>query len=111
MNVDVRVLFNRIPEIERALPGGVADVINRGILVAEAAAIPLVPVDTGALRSNRTTEFATAASSTATLTFNQDYAAFVEFGTVRMPGRLFASRGLDQAMPGVEADLRRLVEG
>lgn len=111
MNVDVQVLFNRMPTIAQALQGGVVDIINRGILTAEAAAIPLVPVLTGALRNNRTTEFATAASPTATLTFNQDYSAMVHEGTARMPARPYARMGLDQAVPGVEANLSRLVEG
>lgn len=105
------VLFNHFPRIAGAVDHGIVDVINRGILTAEAAAVPLVPVDTGALRSNRTTEYATPGNLVATLTFNSDYASFIHDGTARMIARPYARMGLDQAVPGVEADLARLVEG
>lgn len=111
MSTDISVAFNRLPQIASSVDGGIVDVVNRGILAAEAAAVPLVPVLSGALRANRTTEFATEASPVATLTFNQDYAAMVHEGTARMPARPYARMGLDAAVPGVEADVRRLVEG
>lgn len=111
MSADVAVLFNRFPRIAGDIDARVVDVINRGILMAEAAAVPLVPVLTGALRNNRTTEYATPGNYTATLTFNMDYSAMIHEGTARMPARPFARMGLDAAAPGIEADLSRLVEG
>lgn len=111
MSADISVVFNHLPKIASGLDRGIMDVINRGILTAEAASVPLVPVLSGALRGNRTVELATSGDLNATLTFNQDYAAAVHDGTATMIARPYARMGLDQAVPGVEADLARLVEG
>lgn len=111
MNATVTVLRNDFPHIASGLDRGIVDVINRGILTAEAAAVPLVPVDTGNLRNNRTVELATPGDLNATLTFNADYSAMIHDGTATMIARPYARMGLDQAVPGVESDLSRLVEG
>jgi len=111
VSADVGVIFNHLPKIAGQIDARVVDIINRGILLAEAAAVPLVPVLTGALRNNRTTDYATPGNHTATLTFNMEYSIFVHEGTSRMPARPFARMGLDAAAPGIEADLSRLVEG
>ncbi len=111
MNATVTVIRNDFPRIASGLDRGIVDVINRGILTAEAASVPLVPVLSGALRGNRTVELATSGDLNATLTFNQDYAAAVHDGTATMIARPYARMGLDQAVPGVRNDLARLVEG
>ena len=79
--------------------------------MAEAAAVGYVPVDTGARRSNRTTEMATTGRLEASLTFNQDYAAPVHEGTARVIGRPFARQGLDAVTPEIVAAMQQLVEG
>lgn len=106
MKINVVVPFNRFPEIAGRLEARTNDAVNTALLSAAERADPATPVDTGALRANKTVE--AASGGTGSITWNQEYAAFVHNGTSRMAPRPFAQEAIDAVTPSFLADLQRL---
>ncbi len=99
------VEVNRFGPISANLRRKVDDALGTAALTIIATAVPLTPVDTGALRANTTIE---RSGDGVTVTWHQEYAAYVELGTVHMSPRPFARPGLEAAEPQFLASLRNL---
>ena len=93
------VTNNRFPELVAAFPDITAQILNNAIDDMVAAADPLTPVDTGALRANKTITLATSGNQNGSVTWNQPYVVYQEFGTVHNPPRSFIRGGADAATP------------
>ena len=104
MSVSIEVAINRFPALAGAFDPMVEAALDAGVAAAIATADPLTPVDTGALRANKTI---TRTAGGRVITWNQEYAAFNEFGTYRMAARPFAAPGADAAGPVISAALGR----
>jgi HK97 gp10 family phage protein len=69
-------------------------VASAGAYKLQALAEPLVPVDTGALKNNVSVD--ALGDSGASLTYGQEYAAYQEFGTAKMPPQPYVRPTIDQ---------------
>jgi len=101
--MEVTVVSNLFPQLGQQLDRTLEDALDAGVLTCLAVADGLTPVDTGALRANKAIE---RGRGERTITWNQDYAAYVEMGTSRMAAQPFAAPGMDAAMPVVESRLK-----
>ncbi|MDQ3526078.1 MAG: hypothetical protein M3451_13640 [Chloroflexota bacterium] len=104
MSVSIEVRLNIFPQLAGQFDAMVEGALDAGVQTAIATADPLTPVDTGALRGNKTIE---RGQGSRTITWNQDYAAFNEMGTYKMAARPFAAPGADAALPVIESHLSR----
>ena len=105
MSVTIEVTLNRFGEFAGTLDSTLQAALDAGVQTCIATADPLTPVDTGALRANKSIS---GGGDSRTITWNQDYAAYQEFGTSRgVPARHFARSGADAAVPVIEAALGR----
>lgn len=103
MAVRVEVALNRFPELASTFDAAVERALDAGVQVCIATADPLTPVDTGLLRANKSI---TAGPGVRTITWNQHYAAYQEFGTSRgVSAKRFAATGADAAAPVIAAEL------
>lgn len=105
VSLDIVVVSNRFGPIAASMQGIVNDALDNAVLALIETADPLTPVDTGALKGNKTIE---ATGESRTVTWNQDYAAYNEFGTVHMAPRPFARPGIDAAEPVLLEGLARI---
>lgn len=104
MAVRIVATLNRFPEFARSLPQVRERALDAGVAQCIATADPLTPVDTGALKGNKSID---AGAGSRTITWNQHYAAYQEFGTSRgVPARAFARSGADAALPVIAAELK-----
>ncbi|HEU0163629.1 MAG TPA: HK97 gp10 family phage protein [Thermomicrobiales bacterium] len=99
---------NRFPQLVSAFPNAVAKLMNNAVMNVIYQADPLTPVDTGALRANKTILLADPGKQEASVTWNQGYAVYQEFGTVHLEGAHFAQGAVDKITPGYNADLGNL---
>lgn len=104
MSVSIEVTLNRLPQLAGQFDAIVEGALDAGVQTALATADPLTPVDTGALRGNKTIE---RAPGQRTITWNAEYAYFVEAGTTRMSAQPFAAPAADAALPVIESHLSR----
>lgn len=103
MSITIDVISNRLGELRASLDGTLEAALDAGVAVAIATADPLTPVDTGLLRGNKSVERTTGSR---VITWNQEYAAYQEFGTSRgVPANGFAQAGADAATPVIQAAL------
>lgn len=103
--IAIVVDFNRFGSISRELGQKIDDALDMAALQIIEVADGLTPVDTGALRANKTIE---RTAESVTVTWNQEYAAYNEMGTIHMSPRPFARPGLEAAEPAFLAALRSL---
>jgi HK97 gp10 family phage protein len=103
--IGIVVDFNRFGPISRELGRKVSDALDTAALTIVEVADPLTPVDTGALKANKTIN---RSGDSVTVTWNQEYAAYNELGTIYMSPRPFARPGLEAAEPQFLASLRSL---
>jgi hypothetical protein len=93
--IAIDVISNRFAELAASLDTTLETALNRGVETCIATADPLTPRDTGMLVGNKSI---TGGGGTRTLTWNQSYAAYQEFGTSRgVSAKLFATQGADAA--------------
>lgn len=87
------------------------DAVYAGALVIENEAKLRVPVRTGTLRRSINTQvvFQSSTRVTARIGPNTDYAAFVEFGTVRMAARPYMRPALDSKRGEATETIRRIM--
>ncbi len=110
MSISIQVLRNDFPKIGRGLEGRVADINTKAAFDCIAAAAPLTPVDTGALKNSGAVSPGNAANPTATVSWAQAYAPHVELGTARMAAQPFARPAAEQVKPGWIAALSQAVQ-
>ena len=104
VNATIIVRFDHISAVNPKLRAGAAKALNTGIMAAIGYADPLTPVDTGALKANKTIQNASAGSLVAQVTWNQHYAIYQEMGTSRgVSAKRFAAGGAEQAQPALVA--------
>jgi HK97 gp10 family phage protein len=104
VSATIIINFNHIPGVNPKLRAAAAKGLNTGIMAAIGYADPLTPVDTGALKGNKSIVNASVGSLVAQVTWNQHYAIYQEFGTSRgVSAKQFATRGGQQAQPALVA--------
>lgn len=108
MSISIVVDYNHLGRIASNMQGALDDALGTAALTIVAVADPLTRVDTGALRANKSI---TRTASSVEVTWNQEYAAYNELGTIYMSPRPFARPGLEAAEPQFLASLSRLIEG
>ncbi len=108
MSISIVVDYNHLGRIASNMQGALDDALGTAALTIVAVADPLTPVDTGSLRANKSI---TRTASSVEVTWNQEYAAYNELGTIYMSPRPFARPGLEAAEPQFLASLARLIEG
>lgn len=102
MKADVVIIENRFPGMGARLKQADRDIRMKGALDIYAASLPLTPIDTGALRAN-------VVVNETGVYWNQNYASFQEFGTIRgVTPKLFAITAYDQVLPGMIAAYKQL---
>ncbi len=105
MAVEIVVSLNRFGEFAGTLDSTLQTALDAGVKACIATADPMTPVDTGALRGNKSIS---GGGDSRTITWNQHYAAYQEFGTSRgVPARGFAKAGADAALPVIQSHLGR----
>ncbi len=104
MAVQIVVTLNRFGEFAGTLDGTLQRALDEGVKACIATADPLTPVDTGALRGNKSIS---GGGDSRTITWNQHYAAYNELGTYKMAARPFARPGAEAAAPVIASALGR----
>ncbi len=102
------VVSNLLPGIAQRFGAQVAKITNTAILQVVARADAQTPVDTGALRANKTITSASGSNPGGEITWNQDYAAYVEMGTYKMAAQPYAQPAVDAVTPSYLAALANL---
>jgi HK97 gp10 family phage protein len=82
---EIHVLYNKIPDIVRAVENGAPRVVEKAARDIEAYAKSVVPVDTGTLKNSIQAE--REHGLLWIVAPHTDYAVYVEFGTRRMRPR------------------------
>jgi len=106
--VSIVVDYNKFGAIASHLQGGLNDALDTAALQIVEVADPITPFDLGFLVGNKTID---RNDDSVTVTWNQEYAAYVEMGTIHMDPRPFAKPGLEAAEPQFLESLKNLVEG
>ena len=109
---DVRIVFDRIPEINASIKSAVSMVLRKAALETEGIAKTLVPVDTGALKNSIATNTSadTGSGYGADVYTAQHYAAFVEYGTRYMGEQPYLTPAFDRVAPGALAACKAILE-
>lgn len=111
MSVSVQVVKNGFKGGGARLQSNVASAMRSGIDQLNHRSVRYTPVDTGELRANKTIDYPQPGDLTGKLTWNQEYAAYQEFGTVRgVPAKYFATKAARQIQKGYSASIIRAVE-
>lgn len=103
--IQIVIESNRFGSISQELGRRLNDALDTAMLTIVAVADPLTAVDTGALRANKSLQ---RNGDGATVTWNQEYAAYVDQGTYKMAARPFAAPALEAATPPFLAALAKL---
>ena len=98
----IDVISNQFPRLVAQVDDRVNDALDVAVLTAIETADPLTRRDTGALVGNKTIE---RDAESRTIHWNQEYAAYQEFGTYKMSGTHFASNGADAGIDRLQAEL------
>jgi len=93
------------------LAGRVEALIEKYLLLIEAEAKHLVPVDTGALRASITHTLEVLAGEVTAGNDAVDYASFVEYGTYRAAAQPYMRPAMERYGPAFVAELQALVGG
>lgn len=97
------VASNNFHALASGFSGKVEAALDAGVRVGIAAADPRTPVDTGALKGNKTIQRSPGFRS---ITWNQHYAVYQNFGTSRgVPANHFAEAAVDAATPVIQAGI------
>jgi len=102
----VIVRMNDLPNIAGRIEDRVQDALNLAVLATIEVADPLTRRDTGALVGNKTIE---NDGERAAVFWNQEYAAFQEYGTYKMSGTHYASNGAEAGAQALIAALRGMI--
>jgi len=108
------VLKSDIPDILRATPARVRQVVTKAAYEVAAVAGPATPVDTGALKNSLFVSI--DSDSEATVGYTAEYAAFVELGhNTRagryVPGHYMLTGGVNKVEPSFRAAIKQAMEG
>lgn len=106
MSVTVRVRFNRLPAVARAMPDKVADCMQRAIYVGEAVAKANARVDTGYMRGAIHGQVDRGRTVVGWLISPASYSRHQEYGTRVMAGKAFMRPGADAALRELKRNLR-----
>lgn len=105
VNATISIRSNRFPALATTFIRGVDDALDLATATCLEVANPMTPVDTGALVSNKTID---RGEYSREITWNQEYAAFQNNGTVHIAPKQFADRGAEAAEPALLQSLRGL---
>lgn len=108
-NTDIRVLFNRMPDVIRKAPQRAKEAVKKATFDVEAQAKTRVRVDTGNLKNSLRSDFVSD-GYTGIVGTNVEYAAYVEFGTVRMSARPYLTPAADAVRPSFIKAMESLVD-
>lgn len=104
MSVSVQVVTNLFPQLASQFDPMLESALDAGTSACLATSQQLARVDTGRMRADVTIE---RGNGWRTMTWNAEYSAFNEFGTVNMGAQPFAGPGADEAVPVIQAHLGR----
>lgn len=105
--VRMKVVYNNIGSVKRALPNEVSQVVRKGTFDIDAHATANTPVDTGALKNSKQVEIAGDGMSSK-ISWSADHAIYVHEGTRRMAARPFAKDAFDKVAPSIVDALNQL---
>jgi HK97 gp10 family phage protein len=99
----VVVVHNTFNALAGRLDAGLEAALDAGLAAGIAAADSKTPRDTGMLVANKTIQ---RSSGFRSITWNQHYAAYQNFGTSRgVPANHFAEAAVDAATPVIQAGI------
>lgn len=111
MSVSVQVVHNGFRGGGERLQRNVASAMRSGIDQLNYRSVRYTPVDFGYLRDNKTIDYPQPGNLVGKITWNQEYAAYQEFGTVRgVPAKYFATKAARQIQKGYSASILRAIE-
>lgn len=97
----IRVESNRFPDLINKAPDRARELVKKAAYELEARAKTEVPVDTGNLRNSIRTSFENG-GLTGIVSTNVEYAAYVEFGTVKMAAQPYMTPAAEQVRKSFE---------
>ena len=103
--VQIRVEFNRFPDLISKAPDRARELVKKAAYELEARAKTEVPVDTGNLKNSLSTSLEND-GMTGIVSTAVEYAAYVEFGTVKMAARPYMTPAADQVRQSFERAVR-----
>lgn len=99
--VQIRVEFNRFPDLARKAPDRARELVKKAAYELEARAKTEVPVDTSNLKNSIGTSIENN-GMTGVVSTNVEYAAYVEFGTVKMAAKPYFTPAAEQVRKSFE---------
>ena len=106
-NTRIDVKFNDFPKIAKKLPKAVGTIMTKGTHDIEAHADSQTPVDTGNLKSSKSTSI-TDGGLDNTISWSADYAGHVNYGTRNQAAQPFATDAAEKVFPSIINALRQL---
>lgn len=106
--VVAKLVFNRLPELQRQLRSRASQVVRKTAFDIEAGAKQRSRVDTGNMKNAWQTEMETDLS--AVVYNNVEYVIYHEFGTSRMSAQPMATPAAEQAQPAFIAAMKELLD-
>jgi HK97 gp10 family phage protein len=108
ITIKLETKFNRLPELPAATRRRISQVVRKVASDVEARAKQIVPVDTGATKNSIRAQ--TVNELTSEVVVGTHYAAYLEFGTHKMPARPYLRPAVEAVRPAFEAAIGQAIE-
>lgn len=105
----VKIVFNKLPQMQGAVRGKVADEVKNAALAVEGQAKAIAPVDTGALRNSIQAE--AKSDLTWRVGVGVEYGQFVEYGTYKSAAQPYMTPAAEQVEPQFVANVKKALNG
>jgi len=107
--ITVAILSNRLPGLAAKVPGAARRLVQRAVVDVEGQAKQRAAVDTGALRQSIGGRM--IGDTSGEVGVGQEYAIYVEYGTVNAPAQPFMHPAADAVRPSFLAAAAKLAGG
>jgi HK97 gp10 family phage protein len=107
------IVDNNVPRIMRTVEANTRRAVQRAANNILTRSQATVPVDSGTLKASGETTSATggAGNYTAEVSYNTNYAVYVELGTSKMGAQPYLVPAAHQALPQLQNDIRVVLIG
>ena len=107
--ISITLTKNLLPAIAAKVPGAVRQLVLRAVLDVEGQAKSRAAVDTGAMRNSISGQM--TGDTSGEVGVGQEYAIYVEYGTVNAPAQPFMHPAADAVRPSFLAAAAKLAGG
>ena len=107
--ISITIAKNLLPALAAKVPGAARRLVQRAVLDVEGQAKQRSAVDTGAMRNSISGRM--TGDTSGEVGVGQEYAVYVEYGTVNAPAQPFIHPAVDAVRPSFLSAAAKLVGG